>query len=74
MGHSSLSIDGGGIDDDLDEDEDPDLAFVDAAQATDPLDAESADPDLADEDVEDDDVDAGERHADEDDGIPGAKP
>ena len=56
------------------EDEDPDLAFVDAAHATDPLDGETADPDLADEDVEDDDIDAGERDADEDDGVPGAQP
>lgn len=59
---------------DLDEDEDPDLAFIDAAQASDPLEDETADPDLADEDVEDDEVDAGERYAEEDDGIPGATP
>ena len=70
-----FSIDDEGNDEDaFDEDEDPDLAFVDAAQASDPLDGETADPDLADEDVEDDDIDAGERDADEDDGVPGAQP
>lgn len=74
-----FSLDGEGSsegngEDAFDEDEDPDLAFVDAAQATDPLDGETADPDLDDEDVEDDDIDAGERDADEDDGIPGARP
>lgn len=58
----------------FDEDEDPDLAFIDAAQATDPLDDETDDGDVADEDLEDDDAEAGERYADEDDGIPGAKP
>ena len=70
-----FSIDGAGNGEDVfDEDEDPDLAFIDAAQASDPLD-EEADADLADEDLEDDDAaDAGERYAGEDDGIPGAKP
>jgi len=70
-----FSIDGAGNGEDaFDEDEDPDLAFIDAAQATDPLEDETADGDLADEDTEDDDGDAGERYAEEDDGIPGAKP
>lgn len=70
----SIDAEGRG-DDNFDEDEDPDLAFIDAAQAADPLEDEPADPDLADEDLEDDDdADSGERYADEDDGIPGAKP
>ena len=56
-------------------DDNPDLvAFIDAAQATDPLEDETADGDLADEDIEDDNPEAGERYAEEDDAIPGAKP
>lgn len=55
----------------LDDDEDPDLAFVDAAQAGDPLEDED---EFADEDVEDDGGAQGERTAGEDDGIPGAQP
>lgn len=58
----------------FDEDEDPDLAFIDAAQATDPLEDETADPDSADEDLEDEDApETGDRLAGEDDGIPGAQ-
>ena len=55
----------------LDDDEDPDLAFVDAAQAGDPLEDED---EPADEDVDDDGAAEGERTAGEDDGIPGAQP
>lgn len=55
----------------LDEDEDPDLAFVDEAQAGDPLEDED---EAADEDAEDDAATDGDRLADEDDGIPGARP
>ena len=56
------------LDEDIDEDEDPDLAFVDAAQAGDPLEDEATD-----EEVEDDEGGDAERTADEDDGIPGAQ-
>ena len=69
-----FSVDGAADDEAFDEDEDPDLAFIDAAEAGDPLDEETADPDGAEADLEDDDAEAGERGADEDDGIPGAHP
>lgn len=71
-----FSINGAGnAEDALDEDEDPDLSFIGSAQATDPLEDEAGGFDAPEDDLEDDDApDSGERYADEDDGIPGARP